>query len=117
MPLLVGVLLPANLFLLDVTGLSVIELSVGDALSAWIFGTPFFVLTYTMTGIKQGIWAGFGGVLIAAGVFRYLGPNREVFSVGRTTIGTFLAATIIAAVFMFGPLGIFEVLFNEFQVD
>lgn len=117
MPLLVGLLLPANLFLLDVTGLSVIELSVGDALSAWIWGTPFFVLTYTLTGIKQGLWAGVGAVLIAAAVFRYMGPNSSEFKIGRVTLLMSAAATAVTGVIMFGPLGIFEILFNQFQID
>lgn len=115
MPVLVGLLLPANLFLLDVTGLSVIEVSVGDAVSLWVFGTPFFVVTYTLTGIKQALWAGTGAVLLAAAVFRYVGPNRTVFSVGWTTAATLVVATAAAVLVMFGPLAIFEVLFDQFR--
>ncbi|MDG0866175.1 hypothetical protein [Candidatus Lucifugimonas marina] len=115
MPLTVGLLLPANLFLLDVTGLSVVDVSVGDAISSWIWGTPFFVLTYTMTGMKQAFWAGAGAVLIGAFVFRYLGPNSETFSLKKTLGATSLAGLIIVFLIMFGPLGIFEILFNQFR--
>ncbi|MDP6667657.1 MAG: hypothetical protein QF357_09710 [Dehalococcoidia bacterium] len=115
MPLLVGLLLPANLFLLDVTGLSVFELSFGEALSAWIWGTPFFVFTYTLTGIKQGVWAGIGAVLLGAAIFRYVGPNQVVFSAWRTTVVTMAVAALAAGVMLFGPLGIFELLFNQFR--
>jgi hypothetical protein len=115
-PVLVGLLLPANLFVLDMLGLSVIDVSVSDAVSLWVFGTPFFVMTYTMTGIKQALWAGIGAVLLGAGVFRYVGPNRAVFSVGRTTIATLAVAVVAAAIVMFGPLGVFELIYNNFRV-
>ncbi len=115
LPILVGVLLPANLFLLDITGLSFAEYSVGEALSSWIWSTPFFVLTYAMTGFKAAFWAGTGSVLLAAAVFRYMGPNRPSFSLTRTTAATAIVGLVVILVVMFGPLGIFEVLFNEFR--
>ena len=115
MPVMVGLLLPANLFLLDVLGLSVLDLSVSEALSLWIFGTPFFVFTYTLTGIKQALWAGAGAVLLGAAVFRYIGPNRAVFSVSRTTAATLGVATVAAVIVMFGPLTVFEFIFTHFR--
>lgn len=115
LPLLVGLLLPVNLLFLDVTGLSLSGLSTGDAVSNWIFGTPFFVATYTLTGIKSALWAGIGAVLLAAAVFRYMGPNRATFSVGRTTAVTLAVAAAATGVIMFGPLTIFEVLFDNFR--
>lgn len=114
-PVLVGLLLPANLFLLDVVGLSVLELSVSEALSIWIYGTPFFVMTYTLTGIKLALWAGTGAVLLAAAVFQYTGPNSAAFSVSKTTAVTLIVAAAAAVVIMFGPLGIFELIFNNFR--
>ncbi|MCH8911821.1 MAG: hypothetical protein IH867_13935 [Chloroflexi bacterium] len=115
MPVMVGLLLPANLFLLDVLGLSVIDVSVAEALSLWIFGTPFFVFTYTMVGIKPALWAGTGAVLLGAAVFRYIGPNRAAFSVGWTTAVTLGVAAVAAFIIMFGPLTIFELIFNHFR--
>ncbi len=115
MPVIVGVLLPLNLLMLDLLGLSVVELSVGDALSLWVFGTPFFVVTYTLTGIKQALWAGIGAVLLAAAVFRFIGPNRTAFSISRTTAVTVIVGAAAATVVMFGPLAIFEVLFDQFR--
>ena len=117
LPIIVGLLLPANLFLLDVTGLSVVEVSVGEALSAWIWGTPFFVLTYALTGFKQAFWAGIVSVVLAAGVFRFIGPNHVDFSVRRTTAVTTAVGFVVVVVIMFGPIGIFEHLFNEFRTD
>ena len=116
LPIIVGLLLPANLFLLDVTGLSVVEVSIGEALSAWVWGTPFFVLTYTLTGFKQALWAGVGAVVIAAAVFRFIGPNHAAFSVRRTTAVTTGIGLLTVLVIMFGPIGIFEILFNEFRI-
>lgn len=115
MPVIVGLLLPANLFLLDVLGLSVIDLSVSEALSIWVYGTPFFVFTYALTGIKQALWAGAGAVLLGAAVFRFIGPNRAAFSVSQTTAVTLVVAAAAAALIMFGPLGIFELIFNQFR--
>ena len=115
MPVLLGLLLPANLFVLDVLGLSVIDISVSDAVSLWVFGTPFFVMTYTLTGIKQALWAGIGASLLATGVFRYIGPNRTRFSVGWTTAATLIVGTAVAGIVIFGPIGIFELLFNNFR--
>ena len=115
MPVLVGLLLPVNLFMLDLLGLSVIDVSVSEAVSLWVFGTPFFVMTYTLTGIKQALWAGIGAALLATGVFRYIGPNRPAFSVGWTTVTTLVVGIAAAAIVMFGPLGIFELLFNNFR--
>jgi hypothetical protein len=80
-----------------------------------VFGTPFFVMTYTLTGIKQALWAGIGAALLATGVFRYIGPNRAAFSVGWTTVTTLVVGIAAAAIVMFGPLGIFELLFNNFR--
>ena len=117
LPIIVGLLLPANLFFLDVTGLSVVEVSVGEALSAWIWGTPFFVFTYALTGFKQAFWAGIASVVLAAGVFRFIGPNHVDFSVRRTAAVTTAVGFVVVAVIMFGPLGIFEHLFNEFRTD
>lgn len=115
LPLLVGLLLPVNLFLLDVTGLSLSGISFGNAMENWIFGTPFFVATYTLTGIKSALWAGIGAALLAAAVFRYIGPNSAAFSTGRTTAVTLAVAAASAAVVMFGPLSIFELIFNSFR--
>lgn len=115
MPLTVGLLLPANLFLLDVTGLSVVDVSVGDAISSWIWGTPFFVLTYAMTGMKQAFWAGAGAVLIGTAVFRFMGPNSQTFSLKKTLGVTSLVGLFVVIVIFFGPLGIFELLFNQFR--
>jgi hypothetical protein len=119
MPLSIGLLLPVNLFLLDITGLSVVNVSVGDAISDWIWGTPFFVLTYALTGMKQALWAGAGAVLVASLIFRYfdLGPNSETFDLKKSTIATSIAGAVIVAVVVFGPLGIFEILFNEFRAS
>lgn len=117
LPVLVGLLLPANLFILDITGLSFVELSVGEAFSSWIWSTPFFVLTYALTGVKQALWAGVGSVLLAAAVFRYMGPNTAVFSLGRTTAATTVAGALAVVIIMFGPLGIFEILFNMFRME
>jgi hypothetical protein len=115
MPISVGLLLPANLLLLDVLGQSVVDVTVGEAVSAWIWGTPFFVLTYTLTGIKQAFWAGLGSVLLTSAVFWFSGPNRQVFSVARTTVVTSgIGAAVVALIFV-GPLSVFELLFNWFR--
>ena len=116
MPLLVGVLLPANLFLLNIAGLSAVDVSIREALSAWIWGTPFFVLEYTLTGIKQAFWAGMTAALVCTFIFRYIGPNCDSFSIGKTTAVTTLVAVLAAVVMMFGPLPIFELLFNQFRI-
>lgn len=115
MPLSVGLMLPANLFLLDVFGLSVVDVSVGEAISSWIWGTPFFVLTYAMTGMKQAFWAGAGAVVIGSVVFQFLGPNSSTFSVKKTLGATSAAALVVVFLVVFGPIGIFEMLFNQFR--
>lgn len=117
LPLLVGLLLPANLFLLDVLGLSFSGLSVGEAVSSWVWGTPFFVLTYAVTGVKIALWAGIGAVLMGAAIFRYIGPNRAWFSVGLTTAATAIVGVTVVLLVMFGPMAIFEILFNRFRLD
>jgi hypothetical protein len=117
LPAIVGLLLPANLFLLDITGLSFAEYSVGEALSSWILSTPFFVLIYTMTGFKAAFWAAIGAVLLAAAVFRFMGPNNSNFSVTRTSVVTTIVGLSALLVIMFGPLEIFEVLYNEFRLN
>jgi hypothetical protein len=101
-------LLPANLFILDVVGLTFSENSVGEAFSSWVWSTPFFVLNYAMTGMKQAFWAGAGSMLMAAAVFRYMGPNSDRFSLGRTTATTAIVSSVAVVVIMFGPLGIFK---------
>ena len=116
LPINLGLLIPANLFLLDITGLSVVEVSVGDALSAWIWGTPFSVFIYILTSVKQALWAGIGAVVLAAAVFRFMGPNHVAFSVGRTTAVTTGIGLLTVLVIMFGPIGVFEILFNEFRI-
>lgn len=116
MPLLVSILLPANLFLLEITGLSFSERTAGEAFSSWIWSTPFFVLTYTMTGMKQAFWAGIGSVLLAVGVFRFMGPNSTRFSLTRTIAVTTVVSAGVLAIVMFGPLGIFEALFDSFRI-
>lgn len=117
LPVLVGLLLPANLLILDVTGLSFSELTVGEAVSSWVWGTPFFVLTYAMTGVVIALWAGISAVLMAAVVFRYIGPNRASFSVGLTTAATTIMGASVVLLVMFGPLAIFEILFNRFRIS
>ncbi|GEM_PF-506942 len=116
MPLIVSLLLPANLFLLEITGLTFTARSAGEAFSDWIWSTPFFVLTYTMTGMKQAFWAGIGAMLVAVGVFRIMGPNSVTFSLARTTALTAGVGALIVVIVMFGPLGIFEILFNSFRI-
>ncbi|NQW20936.1 MAG: hypothetical protein HQ477_09515 [Chloroflexi bacterium] len=117
MPLTVGLLLPVNLFLLDIAGLSVVEISVGEAISSWIFGTPFFVLTYAMTGMKQAFWAGAGAVSLGSVVFQFLGPNSQSFSLKKTATATTIVSLFVVLVVMLGPLGIFEILFNQFRAS
>ncbi|MDP7484965.1 MAG: hypothetical protein QF476_02775 [Dehalococcoidia bacterium] len=116
MPLLVSLLLPANLFILEILGLTFSERTAGEAFSSWIWSTPFFVLTYTMTGMKQAFWAGIGSMLMAIGVFRFMGPNSPQFSLSRMTLATTAIGAAVVVVVMFGPLGIFEVLFNSFRI-
>jgi hypothetical protein len=116
MPLLVSTLLPANLFLLEITGLTFSENTAGEAFSSWIWSTPFFVLTYAMTGMKQAIWAGAASVLLAAGVFKFNGPNSDSFSLIRSLLITALVSLAVLFLVMFGPLGIFEVLFDSFRI-
>jgi hypothetical protein len=115
MPVSVGLMLPVNLFLLDVTGLSLVDVSVGEAISSWIWGTPFFVLTYAMTGMKQAFWAGAGAVAIGSVIFQFLGPNSQNFNVNKTLAVTSIAGLFIVGIIMFGPLGIFEMLFKQFR--
>ena len=88
LPIVVGLLLPANLF-----------------------------LTYTLTGVKQALWAGIGAVVLAAAVFRFIGPNHAAFSVRRTTAVTTGIGLLTVLFIMFGPIGVFELLFNEFRID
>ena len=116
MPLIVSLLLPANLFLLEVTGLTFSARSAGEAFADWIWSTPFFVLTYTMTSLKQAFWAGTGAMLFAIAVFRFTGPNSLTFSLIRTTLATGSVAVFTLVVLMFGPLAIFEILFNSFRI-
>ena len=116
MPLLVSTLLPANLFLLEITGLTFSESSAGEAFSSWIWSTPFFVLTYAMTGMKQAIWGGAASVLLAAGVFKFNGPNSDSFSLIRSLVITSAVSLVVVWVVMFGPLGIFEMLFDSFRI-
>jgi F0F1-type ATP synthase membrane subunit a len=115
MPVSVGLMLPVNLFLLDVTGLSLVDVSIGEAISSWIWGTPFFVLTYAMTGMKQAFWAGAGAVAIGSVIFQFLGPNSQNFNVNKTLAVTSIAGLFIVGIIMFGPLGIFEMLFKQFR--
>lgn len=116
MPILVSLLLPANLFLLEITGLTFSERTAGEAFSSWIWSTPFFVLTYAMTSVKQAFWGGVGSVLLAAGVFRYMGPSSVTFSANRTVLATSAVSVLVVVIVMFGPLGIFELLFNSFRI-
>jgi len=116
MPLMVSLLLPANLFVLEITGLTFSEQTAGEAFSSWIWSTPFFVLTYTMTSMKQAFWAGIGSVLLGAGVFRFMGPNGDTFSLSRTVGVTSVVSIVALLVVMFGPLGIFEILFDSFRI-
>ncbi len=117
LPFFVGLLLPANLFLLDVVGLTFSENTVGEAFSSWVWSTPFFVLNYTMTGMKLAFWAGIGSIFMAAAVFRYMGPNSDRFSLGRTTTATAVVSSAAVAVIMFGPLSIFKLLFDWFRMQ
>jgi hypothetical protein len=116
MPILVSTLLPANLFLLEITGLTFSESSAGQAFSSWIWSTPFFVLTYAMTGMKQAIWGGAASVLLAASVFKFNGPNSDSFSLIRSLAITSAVSLVVVLVVMFGPLGIFEILFDSFRI-
>ena len=116
MPLTVSTLLPANLFLLEITGLTFSESTAGEAFASWIWSTPFFVLTYAMTGMKQAIWAGVGSVLLAAGVFKFSGPNSDNFSLIRSLVITSAVSMVAFWIVMFGPLGIFEVMFDSFRI-
>ncbi|MBT4943861.1 MAG: hypothetical protein HON31_07635 [Chloroflexi bacterium] len=116
MPILVSTLLPANLFLLEITGLTFSDNTPGEAFSSWIWSTPFFVLTYAMTGMKQAIWAGVASVLLAAGVFKFNGPNSDSFSLIRSLLITSLVSLAVLFGVMFGPIGIFEVLFDSFRI-
>ncbi|HIK88196.1 MAG TPA: hypothetical protein EYG09_00865 [Dehalococcoidia bacterium] len=117
LPFFVGLLLPANLFLLDVTGLAFSQNTVGEAFSSWVWSTPFFVLTYAMTGMKHGFWAGVSAMFMATVVFRYMGPNSDRFRLGQTTAVTAIVSTTAVAVIMFGPLGIFKLLFDWFRAQ
>ncbi len=115
MPVSVGLLLPVNLFMLDIFGLSVVDVSVGEAISSWIWGTPFFVLTYAMTGMKQAFWAGAGAVAIGSVIFQFLGPNSQNFDLKKTFGVTSIVGLFIVFAILFGPLGIFEILFTQFR--
>jgi hypothetical protein len=54
--------------------------------------------------------------LMAAAVFRYMGPNSSRFSLARTTAATAVASSVVVVVIMFGPLGIFKLLFDWFRM-
>ncbi|MBT4125328.1 MAG: hypothetical protein HOE43_02925 [Chloroflexi bacterium] len=116
MPLFVSLLLPANLFLLELTGLTFSDRTAGEAFSSWIWSTPFFVLTYAMTGMKQAFWGGIGSMLMTVGVFRFMGPNNAKFSLLRTTLVTSAISAFVLLIVMFGPLSIFEMLFDSFRI-
>jgi len=69
-----------------------------------------------MTGMKQAIWAGVASVLLAAGVFKFNGPNSDSFSLIRSLLITSLVSLAVLFGVMFGPIGIFEVLFDSFRI-
>ena len=54
--------------------------------------------------------------MLAAAVFRFIGPNHAAFSVRRTTAVTTGIGLLTVLFIMFGPIGVFELLFNEFRI-
>ena len=79
-------------------------------------GADAIVSILRTEGIKQAFWAAMTAALVCTFIFRYIGPNCDSFSIGKTTTVTTFVAVLVAAVMMFGPLPIFELLFNQFRI-
>ena len=116
MPVLSGLLMPLNLFVLSVSGLSRVsnQGTLTDQLGDWVFDTPAHAYLGWLLGVPHAIVAG----LIMAGlgwlVMRAAGPiGNPARALPISLLGLGVAAVIVGLM-MVGPFGFFEYWFNQY---
>ncbi len=113
---LLGVLIPLNLFVLKVAGMSIADAQIPRSDEVTAFGNVpvLFPLSYLITGMERGIWAGATMIILALVAIRIAGGVGFVARATRTTIVSSILAVFVAVMLLFGPIGTQQFLFDRF---
>ena len=116
-PLLVSILIPTNLFILQITGTSRIidDTPILQSLAEMFLSTPLFVLVYVLTGWKQALLTGITIALIAWVLFRVMSPDKKKLQVFSGIGISWIVGIGFGFAVIIGPIGLLEFLFNLFQ--
>ena len=116
-PLLVSILIPTNLFILQITGTSRIidDTTILKSLAEMFMSTPLFVLVYVLTGWKQALLTGITIALIAWVLFRVMSPDKKKLQVFSGIGISWIVGIGFGFAVIIGPIGLLEFLFNLFQ--
>jgi len=116
-PLLVSILIPINLFILQITGTSRIidDTPVLHSLTEMFLSTPLFVLVYVLTGWKQALLTGGSIALIAWLLFRVMSPDKKKLQIFSGIGISWIVGIGLGFAVIIGPIGLLEFLFNLFQ--
>jgi hypothetical protein len=116
-PLLVSILIPTNLFFLQITGTSRIidDTPILQSLTEMFLSTPLFVLVYVLTGWKQALLTGITIALIAWVLFRVMSPDKKKLQVFSGIGISWIVGIGFGFAVIIGPIGLLEFLFNLFQ--
>ena len=116
-PLLVSILIPINLFSLQITGTSKIidDTPILQSVTETFLSTPLFVLVYVLTGWKQALLTGITIALIAWVLFKVMSPDKKKLQVFSGIGISWIVGIGFGFAVIIGPIGLLEFLFNLFQ--
>lgn len=114
MPFITGLLIPLNLFIIGVTGVSKVsgQGSVQQMLGDWVFSTPMFTFLFWADWLGPGIVSGLIAGLIFWAVVKIAGPVEQAGRAKLIFAGSMAASAIILLLVTVWPYGLFSFLFE-----
>jgi hypothetical protein len=113
---LLGVLIPVNLLVLKIIGISITDAQIPHSDEVATFGNlpGMFPLSYLLTGMERGIWAGATMIILALIAIRIGGGVGSIAKAKRTSLVSSILAVFVVVLLRFGPLGTYQFLFDRF---
>ena len=113
---LLGVPIPLNLLVLKLVGISITDAQIPYSEEVASFGTlpGLFPLSYLLTGMERGIWAGATMIILALIAIRIAGGVGSLAKARKTATVSSILGVFVVVMLLFGPLGTHQFLFDRF---
>jgi hypothetical protein len=117
MPLLLGLFMPVNLFILEITNLTRVtnQGTLEDQIGDLVFGIPGSVYLSWILDTGSGITAGLAMAVLAFAIFHLVGPISKPGRGPAIALAGLGTGTIILLLVVAGPFPILEFLFEQYS--